>query len=680
MTQIECPTCGTSNPPNQTHCEQCNAPLSAEGPKQQGQPAGSGGRPNQASRKKQPHITFPRGKVLANRYTIIEMIGRGGMGCIYKAHDNVLNEEVALKMLLPQFVRDKVVVNRFYNEARIARKLAHPNIVRVHDIGMTEGVLYISMEYLRGRSLRSLIEHQGGGQWLSVEMTLRMADGICEALEYAHQYTVHRDIKPENVMIGDSGEVKIMDFGISKLMAKSNLTATSMVMGTPHYMSPEQFKDSRSVDGRADIYSLGVLIYEMLTGGLPTGMGKPLSAVRSDASPELETIVIKCTEKEPENRYQSVHELRQALQPLLNRDHAAPFGKAGVFRGARPWARRAAGVLLAAAMLALAGWGLWQAEEHRRMAVVEAQAEAADPPPEASEAPGPKFTLLRELTEEAMSVGRDRAEGDERLEHYLGMAEQRWERAATAGHAGRSPEALQLGWEGLQYALGVALRPEGMVFIPPGHALLNAETGEGVVLPGFFMDRTEVTMEAYREFSEDTGWRTAPNSRQWPGEYPVTRITLYDAMAYAAWADKRLPTDAEWARAAVGDTRPPAPFPWGAEWEEEAANMGTGELAPVGVFEMDETPYGVLDMAGNVSEWTRTPTRPRDQIMPTAEGDSPEEWMTFGVPVVVRGGNFQRGAALASRFAERFEAKRTYVGFRCVKALPAGIEEIRNAL
>jgi len=679
MTQIQCPTCGTQNTAGQARCARCNTPLSGHGAKSRGKTANSGGQPNQASRKKQPHITFPRGKVLANRYTIIEMIGRGGMGCIYKAHDNVLNEEVALKMLLPQFVRDSVVVNRFYNEARIARQLAHPNIVRVHDIGMTEGVLYISMEYLRGRSLRDLMEHQGGGQWLSIEMALRIVDGICEALEYAHQYTVHRDIKPENVMIGENGQVKIMDFGISKLVAKSNLTATSMVMGTPHYMSPEQFKDSRAVDGRADVYSMGVLIYEMLTGGLPTGMGKPLSAVRSDALPELDAIVIKCTEKDPENRYQSVQELRQAVQSVRNRYHPSAWGVGGAFQGAGVWARRAAGLLLVIAALASGGWGLWQAEEHRRMAMVEAEAQAGRAP-DTSEAVGPRFTVLRELVDDALTVARDRAEGDERLEHYVAMAESRWDDAAAAGQAGHSGEALQLGWEGLQYALGVALRPAGMVFIPPGRALLNAETGEGVLLPGFFMDRTEVTTEAYLEFTEETGWRTPPNAEQWPGEFPVTGVALYDAMAYAAWAGKRLPTDAEWARAAMGETRPPAPFPWGVEWEDGAANLGTGELAPVGLFEMDETPYGVLDMAGNVSEWTRTPTRPRDEILPAAEGDSPEEWMTFGVPVIVRGGNFQRGAALGSRLAERFEAKRTYVGFRCVKPLPGGIEEIRDAL
>ncbi len=677
MTQIQCPTCGTQNPAGEARCARCNAPLSGDGAKPQGKTANSGGQPNQASRTKQPQITFPRGKVLANRYTIIEMIGRGGMGCIYKAHDNVLNEEVALKMLLPQFVRDSVVVNRFYNEARIARQLAHPNIVRVHDIGMTEGVLYISMEYLRGRSLRDLMEHQGGGQWLSIEMALRIVDGICEALEYAHQYTVHRDIKPENVMIGENGQVKLMDFGISKLVTKSNLTATSMVMGTPHYMSPEQFKDSRAVDGRADVYSMGVLIYEMLTGGLPTGMGKPLSAVRSDAPFELDGIVIKCTEKDPENRFQSVRELRQAVQAVRNRYHPTSSGLKGAIQGAGLWARRAAGVLLVIATLALGGWGLWRAEEHRRLNAVEAESTR---PPAVSEAPAPRFTLLRELMEDALTVARGRAEGDERLEHYVTMAEGRWEEAVAAGQAGHSGEALQLGWEGLQYALGVALRPPGMVFIPPGQALLNADTGEGVLLPGFFMDRTEVTTEAYLEFAGDAGWRTPPNAEQWPGEYPVTMVTLYDAMAYAAWADKRLPTDAEWARAAMGGIRPPPPFPWGAEWEDGAANLGTGGIAPVGLFEMDETVFGVLDMAGNVSEWTRTPTRPRDELMPAAEGDSPEEWLTFGVPVIVRGGNFQRGAALASRLAERFEAKRTYVGFRCVKPLPAGIEEIRDAL
>ena len=158
------------------------------------------------------------------------------------------NETVALKTLLPHFMRDKVIVERFFNEARIARQLSHPNIVRVHDIGTAGDVIYISMEYVAGQSLRGKLEAMPAGKRLPVKTALRVIDELCAALEYAHHYTVHRDIKPENIMLTEDGAVKLMDFGISKLMASGTVTATSMIMGTPYYMSPEQLRDSSRVE------------------------------------------------------------------------------------------------------------------------------------------------------------------------------------------------------------------------------------------------------------------------------------------------------------------------------------------------------------------------------------------------------------------------------------------------
>ncbi|MBM3288830.1 MAG: serine/threonine protein kinase, partial [Candidatus Hydrogenedentes bacterium] len=310
MTKIKCPVCEHTNDAARKDCAQCGAPLpkirvQASGPKPGPAPGPQAPSPGQS--------TFRKGQVVAGRYTILDLVGKGGMGCIYRVQDNTLKEQVALKTLLPQYLRDKMVVDRFFNEARIARQLSHPNIVRVHDIGMADQVLYISMEYLHGKSLRNLLEELLPGERLPVKDTLRIMIDLCTALEYAHQYTVHRDLKPENIMIQPDGTLKLMDFGISKLMSTGKLTATAVVMGTPHYMPPEQFKDSSTVDARADIYSIGVILYEILTGNLPTGVPKPASQILRDVPPALDPIIAKCVEPGPAERYANVTELKQAL-------------------------------------------------------------------------------------------------------------------------------------------------------------------------------------------------------------------------------------------------------------------------------------------------------------------------------------------------------------------------------
>ncbi len=261
-------------------------------------------------------LEFSRGQVVNDRYTVIDLVGKGGVGCIYKVHDNVLDEDVALKTLLPNYARDKVIVDRFLNEARIARKLTHSNIVRVHDIGSTGTSAYISMEYLQGETLRHLLDRMKPGEHIPLMQVLRITDELCRALEYAHQFTVHRDIKPDNVMLEKSGRVKLMDFGISKLMDNVQLTGAAMIMGTPYYMSPEQLRDSHDVDARADIFSVGVVLYEMLTGNRPTGIPKPASEMHKEVPPVLDEIVGKCVEADREKRYQSIRELRNALRPV----------------------------------------------------------------------------------------------------------------------------------------------------------------------------------------------------------------------------------------------------------------------------------------------------------------------------------------------------------------------------
>jgi len=268
------------------------------------------------------------GDTINERYEVLSLIGRGGMGMVYKVRDTVLEEELALKILLPHFVSDTQVVERFINEVRITRKIAHPNIVRVHDIGSMGECLFISMEYVNGESLRTILDRMGPKRRLTVRQAVYIITQLCIALKYAHRFTIHRDIKPDNIMVTPNNHVKLMDFGISKLKDERFDTDRQEVVGTPIYMAPEQIHHAPDVDGRADIYSMGVVLYELLTGRPPVGMFRPASQVCDDVSPELDSIIMRCLEPDREKRYANPGELREALRLLSESSHDGGISQA----------------------------------------------------------------------------------------------------------------------------------------------------------------------------------------------------------------------------------------------------------------------------------------------------------------------------------------------------------------
>ena len=244
---------------------------------------------------------------------IVGMVGRGGMGAVYQAVQPRLSRDVAIKVLPPELAATPGFDERFQQEAKVLAKLDHPAIVDVFDFGQAGPYSYLMIEFVDGVNLRRLMADGG----MQPSDALQIVPQICEALQFAHDHgIVHRDIKPENVLIDSSGRVKITDFGLAKLArgeGRRNLTGTQQVMGTPHYMAPEQIERPREVDHRADIYALGVVFYELLTGELPIGRFDPPSH-KSNAGKGLDRIVMKALNKEPSRRYEQASHVKSDVE------------------------------------------------------------------------------------------------------------------------------------------------------------------------------------------------------------------------------------------------------------------------------------------------------------------------------------------------------------------------------
>jgi eukaryotic-like serine/threonine-protein kinase len=268
------------------------------------------------------------GRVFNQRYRLKEKLGSGGMAEVFLADDISLGREVAVKVLHPQFASDPAFIQRFRNEAQAAANLNHPNIVNIYDWGNEGDQYYIVMEYVEGRDLKDIISSEGR---ILPERAAEITAEISAALQFAHRRNlVHRDIKPHNILITNLGQVKVMDFGIAREGNGGGITQTGVVMGTPQYISPEQAQ-GLGVDGRSDIYSLGVVLYEMLTGQVPFDDPSPVTVtykqVREDPvppslidpeiPPALEAIVMKAMAKNPANRFQSAQEMKADLLRFL---------------------------------------------------------------------------------------------------------------------------------------------------------------------------------------------------------------------------------------------------------------------------------------------------------------------------------------------------------------------------
>jgi serine/threonine-protein kinase len=276
------------------------------------------------------------GTLFANRYAIEQIVGRGGMGVVYRATDKQLDETVALKTLPGDSLqRSAEELERFKREIRLARQITHRNVLRTYDYGEADGVYFISMEYVRGYTLAELLEETPR---MAVRPAMGIARQICRGLQAAHEEgIIHRDIKPQNVLVDQKGQVKIMDFGIARRAeAAEAMTSAGIIVGTPHYMSPEQVQ-GKNLDSRSDVYSMGVMMYEMLCGVKPfdseslmgvltahlTNPVRPPIDVRPEIGGEINRIILRCLEKGSAKRFADAGELLDALDRLQQGSAAA---------------------------------------------------------------------------------------------------------------------------------------------------------------------------------------------------------------------------------------------------------------------------------------------------------------------------------------------------------------------
>lgn len=611
-------------------------------------------------------------QTIDGKYQVLSLLGLGGMGAVFRARHTFINNDVAIKIINPQLSNNNEIAERFLREARAAALIDHPNAVKVTDFGRANNMLYLVMEFIQGYNLTQLIRKKNH---LSPGTTANIMSQICAALDDAHsKHIIHRDLKPDNIMIkADRGKhtVKVFDFGIAKMVIQgkqdNSITRAGTIVGTLNYMSPEQCRGESEINLRSDVYSLGIVAFEMLTGKLPFSAPTPTGVavkhiVEAPPSPstfvstipdQVSKVVLRALEKEPANRFASAGEFAAELTHAAYESGAADFDAEFP-----PMTGPSTG-------------------DHNR--------------PKTSSMDRANTTSTNQAN--SATIINEKPKASSGALKYIAIAAILI-LLATGGYFGYVKATAHMpAPPGSQ--VPDATNPD-MVMIKGGWTKIGSSDGyeneqpiHEVYVDSFYLDITPVTNAQFEKFvnatnyktdaeksSEEYDWRTYATSER--RNHPVVNVSWNDANAYAKWAKKRLPTEAEWEYAARGGLIGKK-FPWGDDSPQKRAVFDRAEAAGASLTSEAELPtqavktneangYGLYDMSGNVWEWCNDwYDKNYYSISPQKNPQGPAK----GEAKVIRGGSWYTDVSkirAASRNSDITTGAQFDYGFRCAKS------------